>query len=155
MTQFLKAAFSGLPAVASSPYALVAYLAVIAAWVVIAWRVKRNSNLLQSLGKLPPRDRLKALQAEMGSVQLASGLSPEQWLRSRVHLYYFLGFAVVILSFVILFVVAATSQLSGTVYIGIAIIAFTVLLLVFLVRRIQPSRTVEVDITPFNDSDRL
>jgi predicted lysophospholipase L1 biosynthesis ABC-type transport system permease subunit len=111
-----------------------------------------DSNLLRNLQKLPPRDRLKALQAEMGAVQLASGLSPEQWLRSKVHLYYFLGFAVLFLSFVILFVVAATSQLPGTIYIGIAIIAFTVLLLIFTVRRMEPSRTVEVDITPFNDA---
>lgn len=150
--QFFKAAFSGLPVVASSPSALLAYLVVILAWVVIAWRVNRHKNLLVNLEKLPPHDRLKALQDEMGMVEVASGLSPEQWIRSKVHLYYFLAFAVVFLSFVILFVVGAASQMSGTIYIGVAIVFFALLLLILIAYRMRSSGKVDVDITPFDDT---
>ena len=149
---FFKAAFSGLPAVASSPFALLVYLVIVIAWVVIAWRVTRNKNLLRSLDKLPDHDRLKALQSEMGVVELESGLNPEQWLRSKLHFYYFLAFAIVFLSFVILFVVGAVSQISGTIYLGIAIIVFALLLLGLVAYRMKRSGKVEVDITPFNDS---
>ncbi len=152
MMQFFKGAFSALPAVVSSPFALLAYLVVILAWVVIAWRVMRNKQLLKNLEKLPAHDRLKALQLEMGAVQLTSGLTPEQWLRSKTHLYYFLAFAVVFLSFVVLFVVAASSQMPGTIYIGVAIIVFALLLLILIAYRMKGPGKIEVDITPFNDT---
>lgn len=91
---FLNAALSAIPSVAGSKYALIAYALAIGAYVVFVWRVARNKNLLKSLEKLPARDRLSALELEMGGVRLAHGISPEQWLRSRIHYYYFLAFVV-------------------------------------------------------------
>jgi hypothetical protein len=113
---FLEKAFSALPSVAGSPLAFTAYLAAIAAWMVIAWRVNRNKQLLRNLDKLPERSRLEALRMEMGAVRLKSGLSPEQWIRSRIHLYYFLGFAILALVGTALFTVSAvTAEDPGTV----------------------------------------
>ncbi|MAF66866.1 MAG: hypothetical protein CMJ84_14575 [Planctomycetes bacterium] len=106
---FLESALSALPDAASTPLALVGYVVLIVAWVVIALRVKRNKQLLGSLEKLPEGDRLKVLQMEMGAVHIKSGLTPEQWIRSRVHLYYFLGFAILSLVVVLIFTIAATT----------------------------------------------
>lgn len=111
---FLEKAFAALPGVATSPLAFVAYLAAVIAWAGIAWRVNRNRQLLQHLDKLPEKARLEALRMEMGAVRLKSGLSPEQWIRSRIHLYTFLGFAILALIAVILFTVSAISA-KGTV----------------------------------------
>ena len=73
-------------------FSLIAFALAIAAYVFIVWRVVRNKNLLQHLQKLPPKDRLGALETELGGVRLAAGLSPEQWLRSKMHKYYLLAF---------------------------------------------------------------
>ncbi len=91
---FLNAALSAIPSVAGSKYALIAYALAIGAYVIFVWRVARNKNLLKSLEKLPARDRLSALELEMGGVRFSHGISPEQWLRSRIHRYYFLAFFV-------------------------------------------------------------
>ncbi|PIT04503.1 hypothetical protein TSA1_29930 [Bradyrhizobium nitroreducens] len=91
---FLNAALSAIPSVAGSKYSLIAYALAIGAYVFFVWRVTRNKNLLKSIEKLPARDRLSALEIEMGGVRLARGISPEQWLRSRIHRYYFLAFVV-------------------------------------------------------------
>lgn len=106
---FLKAALDAIPAAASTPLALAAYVVAIAAWVVISVRVWRNRNLLRNLDRLPEHDRLAALQAEMGNLPLRSGLTPQQFLRSQIHRYYFYAFLVVsLLGFLIVAVAAAT-----------------------------------------------
>jgi hypothetical protein len=81
--EFLSAALSALPTVATSAYALAAYAILIAAWGITGWRVNRNNNLLFHLEKIPRNQRLAALESEMRGVRLAGGLSPEQWLRYR------------------------------------------------------------------------
>jgi hypothetical protein len=83
--QFLIQALKALPAVAASPLALAGYVSVLASWTIVALRVKRNRNLLSRIEKFPPRDRLAALKAEMGVVDVPAGLSAEQYLRSRLH----------------------------------------------------------------------
>jgi hypothetical protein len=107
MGELLRSAIAALPTVATHPLAFVAYIVVVLAWLIVALKVKRNNNLLKVLDKLPSEDRLRALQSEMGSVQLAAGLSPEQYLRSRIHLYYFLGFSILCLVGLLIFVVSA------------------------------------------------
>lgn len=111
---FIEKAFAALPGVATSPLAFVAYLAAVMAWAAIAWRVNRNRQLLQHLHKLPEKARLEALRMEMGAVRLKSGLSPEQWIRSRIHLFVFLGFAILGAVVIILFTVSVMS-VKGTV----------------------------------------
>jgi len=104
--EILKVLIAGIPAAAASPYSLTAYGFALAAWVAVAFRVRRHSALLNSLGKLPPKDRLAALNAEIGAVKLTKGLSPEQWLRSRIHSFYLIGFLVLCATVVLLLVVA-------------------------------------------------
>jgi hypothetical protein len=111
---FLKNALEALPSIAQSPLAFVGYIFVVACWLIISIRVKRNKELLKNLEKLPSKSRLKALQLEMGAVKLKSGLSPEQWIKSRIHLYVFLGFAIICLMVVILFVISATTKREGS-----------------------------------------
>jgi hypothetical protein len=82
---------SVLPQIATSPAAVLAYIVVTLTWLVLGSRVKRNAQLLKQLSTLPERDRLKALEAEMGTVRLKEGLSPEQYIRSKIHQYIFVG----------------------------------------------------------------
>jgi hypothetical protein len=89
-------------AAGTNPLALVALLALVAAWLVIALKVRRNHQLLKYLNQLPDKDRLKALQMEMGVVTIRGGLSPEQWLKHNMRTYYFFGFAILCLTLVIL-----------------------------------------------------
>jgi hypothetical protein len=92
MWEFLASALSAIPSAAASKYAFGAYALAICAYVITVWRVARNKNLLESLQKLPAKDRLSALEVETGGVRLAAGISPEQWVRSRIHKYYLFAF---------------------------------------------------------------
>jgi hypothetical protein len=94
MWAFLSSLLAAIPAAATSSMALAAFAITAAAYVITMWRVSRNKQLLANIQKLPPKDRLAALETEMGGVRLSSGISPEQWLRSRIHRFYFLAFAV-------------------------------------------------------------
>ncbi len=121
MYEFLKSAFSALPSVGASPLALIGYIALVASWLLIALKVRRNKNLLQHLHHLPETDRLAALKLEMGSVQIKGGLSPEQWLRARTHQFYFLGFGILCLVIIILFAISAVTKESAVNHTSIPI----------------------------------
>ncbi|MGO8150459.1 hypothetical protein AB9F36_11660 [Rhizobium leguminosarum] len=111
MQQFLNA----LPVVASSSTAYAAYVFTLLAWVVVAWRVRRYKILLDGIRSLPSRDRLPAIKAEMGSIDIKGGVSADQWLRSRIQSFYFAGF--VVLCIVVLSLAAMTFLYSrGSVY---------------------------------------
>jgi hypothetical protein len=84
--------------------------------VFLRQRVDRNNNLLNRLTVLPKEDRLDALKAEMGTVPLNEGFSPVQWIRSRTHLYYFLGFVVLCAVLVILFAISAYTYTASAGY---------------------------------------
>lgn len=74
--------------VVTNAYALAAFLVLVVAWLLIALRIRRNRQLLNALEKLPPGQRLKALQAEMGHVSPPRGLSPQQWLKLQSRRLY-------------------------------------------------------------------
>lgn len=101
-----------LPAAAASPFAFASYVILVVAWVVVAFRVKRNKALLKNLQKLPEHDRLNALRLEMHGVELKEGISPEQWIRSKTHNYIFLGFMAICFVIVIIGVVLIKQQKS-------------------------------------------
>jgi hypothetical protein len=94
MWSFLSSLFAAIPTAATSNAAFAAYTIAAVAYVLTMWRVVRNKNLLTHLRSLPPKDRLSALEMEMGGVRLSSGISPEQWVRSRIHKYYLIAFAI-------------------------------------------------------------
>lgn len=77
--------FSGIKSAATSPYALIAYICALAAWVWITiaqYRLKRISAII---AKVPEKERA-ALLAREYSTSPRTGLSAEQWIRSRKHL---------------------------------------------------------------------
>lgn len=94
MPDFLRSALSAIPHVVGDTRALIAYALAIAAWTAVALKVQRNKSLLTNINKLPERDRLSALQLEMGSIPLPAGISATQYLKARVHTYYFWAFVV-------------------------------------------------------------
>lgn len=117
MWDVLRSLLSAIPAAAASPYAFAAYALVVAAYVITAWRVTRNKNLLDNLQKLSPKERVKVLEIEMGGVHLATGISPEQWVRSRIHRYYLFAFLATCAVVVALFGIAAVGR-SSPLFIG-------------------------------------
>jgi hypothetical protein len=76
--------FSGIKTAATSPYALIAYICVLAAWVyitIVQYRLKRLSTII---AKVPEHERAALLAREYSTFPRA-GLSAEQWIRSRKH----------------------------------------------------------------------
>lgn len=106
VNEFLRA----LPDAATSPYAFAAYVFLVFSNFVIAWRVRRNKNLLDAIEKLPEDKRLKALELEMGNVHPKHGLTAEQWLRSKIHQYYFMAFIALAICGTIVLVVAHSKK---------------------------------------------
>jgi hypothetical protein len=96
MPEDFAAIIKALPGAASNPLALVAYLATIASWTLIAFRVRRHGALLAKLSLFPEGDRLEAVKAEMGGRDLPPGMTPELYVRQRrdaLVLYGVLAFA--------------------------------------------------------------
>lgn len=90
---------------AQSGKALVGYIIVVVIWGYIAYRTVRNKNLLDKLQKFPEKDRKSVWVKELGMPAIKGSLTPEQWLRSRLHNYYFLGFLALLVLVAVLFVV--------------------------------------------------
>jgi hypothetical protein len=113
MTRFLQAAKDVIVAASANPLALAALLLLLVTWLVVALKVNRNKELLKNLNKLPNRDRLKALQAEMGVVQIKGGLSPEQWLRNKVRTYYLVALAMLCVTVIVLIAIIVNSHAAA------------------------------------------
>ena len=107
MGDFLRSAISAIPKTAQSPLALAAYLAAIAAWVLVAFRVNRNKSLLANLQKLPEGDRLAALRLEMVDIPIPDSVTPKDWLRARNQRYYFWGYVALCVVIILLFAMAS------------------------------------------------
>lgn len=122
MWEFLASALSAIPAAATNRFSLIAYTIAAAAYVFTVWRVQRNKNLLENLQKLSPKDRIGALEIEMGGVRLAAGISPEQWVRSRINKYYLVAFLSTCMVVIVVFALAVSvrngSPLAGFTYVG-------------------------------------
>lgn len=84
--------FAAIGAAGQSPYALVAYVAAVAAWVTVAWRVQRHRLLLSHIRDLPATDRLAAIRAEMGLPNTANDLDAEQYMKARVHFFLLIAY---------------------------------------------------------------
>jgi hypothetical protein len=154
MGEFLSGAFTALPAIATSPLAFVAYIAVVVVWAIISWKVRRSKELLTSLQKFPEKDRLDAWKVEAGIAHLGSGLSPEQWIRSKIQLYYLLGFSIVFICLVMIFAITAATQIPETIYVGAGILVICLLVILIAASQIVRRGTVSVDITPYQEPKR-
>ena len=96
--------------VGSSPYAFAAYIAVVVAWVYAAIARHRLGKIAELLKDLPPEDRTQVILKEYSTVP-RSGLSSDQWIKSRQHMLYFLAFLslVVCLTLVVIIALALTT----------------------------------------------
>jgi hypothetical protein len=108
-TELLK----GLPAAASSLYGLIAYTVTVLAWAVIAWRVKRNAQLLKHLNSLPETDRFAALQMEMGGIHLKEGVTPDHWLKYQTKRYLMIGYICSVVCLLLVLVIATFKKPSN------------------------------------------
>jgi hypothetical protein len=106
--------FSYVADAAKSPYAFAAYAMALAAWVVIAWRVQRYRVLLGHLSMIPESDRLEALRDEMGNPHGAEKMTAEQYLRSRIHIFLFVGYGLTIVAALVVVVIALNDGGSVT-----------------------------------------
>lgn len=110
MVEFIKALPSTIGAASKNPLALIALLILLASWVIVSLKVHRNRELLRSLGRLPQKDRLTALEAEYGIVKIKGGMSAEQWLKQQSQTYLFYGFGMLCLVAVILVAIVVYSR---------------------------------------------
>ncbi|MGO7225877.1 hypothetical protein ACCT05_10660 [Rhizobium ruizarguesonis] len=107
---FLAGALQAIPQAATSPFAFVSYVVAVLAWVAIAFRVRRNEVLMANIDKLEPKDRLKALEVEMGAAVVRGGIAPDDWLKQKRQLYYLLGFLALIAAAIVVFVIAVSDS---------------------------------------------
>jgi hypothetical protein len=68
--------------VATSPYALIGYTLVVAAWAYVATAQRRLKVVARAIRELPEDDRATVLLKEY-NVTPRAGLSAEQWIKSR------------------------------------------------------------------------
>lgn len=105
--------FSSLKSAALSPYAFVAYIGLTLAWVYVAvaqHRLKRISKVITAV----PADQRGPLLAKEYNVFPRSGLSAEDWIRSRKHMLFFLAFLAILIAVVLITVIAMTGKVPIT-----------------------------------------
>jgi hypothetical protein len=86
-TQFLN----HLKDTAASPFAFVAYLAVVGAWAYIIIARHRLTTIAKTLNALPEDRRAEILLKEYNTTP-RKGLSAEQWIRARKHVLILVSF---------------------------------------------------------------
>jgi hypothetical protein len=69
--------------------------------------------LLKNLKTIPEKERANLIRQEMGIVPIRQGLRAEEWLQSRIHLYYFVAFIVLCIAGVVVVTIAMTKQGSA------------------------------------------
>src|ERR1700741_1220338 len=88
----MQAALSILPQIAGHPVAIVAFVLVVGAFLWTGMRIRMHRGLQTMIAAIPENQRLKAIEAHLGHVRMKSGLSPEEFLRSRIHAYVLWAF---------------------------------------------------------------
>lgn len=103
--EIISAFIRAIPAAAASPLALVAYLATLAAWAFIAYRVRRFDILMKSIEHVPENDRRAVIEAEFGVGSIPPSLTANEFLvqqRQKLTFYAFLAFCAVVVIIVAL-----------------------------------------------------
>ena len=109
LTRFLEA----LKVTATSPLALIAYLALLVAWVYVLTANRRLKIIARSLKDIPEADRLKILIQEYRTTPRV-GLTAEQWIRSRKHQFFFLGVIATLVGAVVIILAAMSRPVKAT-----------------------------------------
>lgn len=108
MRQFLSA----LSQAATSPYAFIAYLAVISAWVYVTINQRRLTHDLHLVARLRQEDRLRYIEQRY-KAEPRAGLSAEQYLRGRRLSFLFMGYIFTIAAGVVVIVLSLTLYRPG------------------------------------------
>jgi hypothetical protein len=116
--------FSSIKTAATSPYALIAYVCLLAAWVYIATKGFGLRHISKIIMAVPEKDRAALLAKEYNTTP-RKGLSAEQWIRSRKHLLLFLAFIALVVALAVVIVTAILTSTRGTPPSGPAVIAPT------------------------------
>ncbi|HKA74119.1 MAG TPA: hypothetical protein VKE26_20100 [Xanthobacteraceae bacterium] len=101
-----------LRTVAASPYAFAAYVGVAAAWTYTTVARHRLDRIAQLFKDLPPDDRIRMIMREYSTVP-RSGLSAEQWIVSRRHTLFFVGFLSLLVCTTIIAIIALVHATFG------------------------------------------
>lgn len=104
--------FNSIPEAASNPMSLIAYGIAITALVIISWSVTRQRNILERIKNIPESKREEALRIAMGKT-LKGGMKPNEWIKARIHLYFFLAFLTICFVFIVIFFVATITGQSN------------------------------------------
>jgi len=100
-----------LKEVAASPFAFVAYICVVAAWVYVVSARNRLRTIEKTLKQLPPEMRADVLLREYATTP-RKGLSAEQWIRSRKQTLLFAAFLATLIAGVAI-TIPALSRSTG------------------------------------------
>lgn len=97
----MDAFLAQLVTVATSPYAFVAYVVLVAVWGVVFVKVTRVRALAQAIGHVPEADRRALLEKDYG-FHLQRGMSARDFLRAQRSAYIFYGLMALLLAAVVL-----------------------------------------------------
>lgn len=92
----LRLFLSALSEIATSPYGLIGYVLVVAAWALSSWQSRRLQIIGERLKYLPEKDRIKALELEYRLVP-KGGLDSQSFLQLRATQFKFAAVVVVLL----------------------------------------------------------
>lgn len=98
---------SHLKEVASSPYAFVAYICVVAAWLYSAIARNRLKHVSKIIKEIPEKDRRDVILREYNTNPRA-GLSAEQWIRARRDILFFVSFLSTLIAALLIVVIAVS-----------------------------------------------
>jgi hypothetical protein len=87
---------------ASSPYAILAYISIVGAWLYISVIRFRLHTVAKVLKDIPEKDRAKIILKEYNTTP-KKGLSAEQWIRARDRMLLFVGFLATLIALLIAF----------------------------------------------------
>jgi hypothetical protein len=94
-----------LKVVATSPYALIGYLALVTVFAFTITKAIRIKAITRSLASIPAPDRKSVLENEYG-VRLKEGMSATHFLRARRNTYLFWAFLAVVITCLIISITA-------------------------------------------------
>lgn len=100
--------FSGVKTAATSPYALVAYICLLVTYAYVTIARYRLKNISRNIEKVPERDRAALLAREYSTFP-RTGLSAEQWVRSRKNMLFFLALIALIVAAAVVGVTAISA----------------------------------------------
>ncbi|MFM0007496.1 hypothetical protein PQR57_41950 [Paraburkholderia dipogonis] len=101
----LKAIVAFLPQAATSPYAVICYVATLLAYVVVYIRVARLKLLLSKGEIIGAKSLAKIIQQEIGGGFATQTLPPVEYLRALIHRYVFIAFIATLLCGVAVFAI--------------------------------------------------